>query len=57
MVQCETCTYYEYDAETDSYGCMVSFDEDEVSMLYTGGRSACPYYNFYDEYKMVRKQN
>lgn len=56
-MQCETCAYYDYDSEMDSYICMVSFDEDEVSMFYSGSRFACPYYRYYDEYKMVKKQN
>ncbi|MBR5157120.1 MAG: hypothetical protein IKW59_05065 [Clostridia bacterium] len=55
--QCETCAYYDYDGETDDYGCSVSFDEDDISLFYSGGRNACPYYRFYDEYKMVKKQN
>lgn len=55
--QCETCAYYDYDDETDSYGCMINLDEDDVYMFYSGGRNSCPYYSYYDEYKIVRKQN
>ena len=32
--QCETCAYYDYDDETDSYGCMINLDEDDVYMFY-----------------------
>ncbi len=52
---CETCAYYEEDRD-DGYTCMVNFDEDEQASFY-GARAACPYYRFYDEYKMVQKQN
>lgn len=57
ITQCESCAYYDYDDETDSYGCMINLDEDDVSMFYSGGRNSCPYYSYYDEYKIVRKQN
>ena len=32
-------------------------DEDELAGFYSGSKYVCPYYRFYDEYKMVRKQN
>ncbi len=54
--QCETCAYYIEDNESGEMECMVNFDMDELSMLY-GSKNACPYYRFYDEYKMVQKQN
>lgn len=57
ITQCESCAYYDYDDETDSYGCTINLDEDDVSMFYSGGRNSCPYYSYYDEYKIVRKQN
>ena len=47
---------YEYDDEMEEYICTVNFDEDEMAMLHAS-RRACPYYRFYDEYKMVQKQN
>ena len=56
-MQCETCAYYAYDDEAEEYVCMVNFDEDEISGFYSGNRKTCPYYHFYDEYKMVQKQN
>ena len=55
-MQCETCAYFEYDDEIEEYVCQVSFDEDEMASTF-GARAACPYYRFYDEYKMVQKQN
>lgn len=54
---CETCANYFYDDESECYCCDVSLDEDEMVRFMTGNTSACPYYDFYDEYKIVRKQN
>ena len=53
FTQCESCVYFSEDEE----GCAVSFDEDEISSFYGDKKPTCPYYRFYDEYKMVRKQN
>ncbi len=54
--QCESCAYFFQEAGSEEPSCTVSFDMDELSMLYSG-KNACPYYRFYDEYKMVQKQN
>jgi len=53
--QCETCAYH----DTDEYGefCSVNLDEDELGSFYSSNKYVCPYYRFYDEYKMVQKQN
>ncbi len=56
-MQCESCAYYEYDSETENYECTMQFDEDDISGFYGGRKNTCPYYRFYDEYKMVQKQN
>ncbi len=53
---CESCAYYDVIDEDGALGCTVDFDEDEMYSLVTG-RSGCPYYKFYDEYKSVRRQN
>ncbi len=53
---CETCAYYDENAE-DGFTCLVNFDEDEISGFYGNTKATCPYYRFYDEYKMVQKQN
>ena len=53
---CESCMYYAYDEFTDTYVCAADFDEDEMVSLLTA-KNGCPYYNPYDEYKVVRKQN
>ncbi len=53
---CDSCVNYVYDEETEDYWCMVNLDEDEMSRLLSDRRYACPYYQLYDEYKIVRKQ-
>ncbi len=57
ITQCETCAYFDYDYEMDCDVCTINLDEDEVSSFYGSGHNSCPYYSFYDEYKIVRKQN
>ena len=54
---CENCANYIYDAEYDEYCCDINLDEDEMMRFLTDKTSNCPYFNFYDEYKIVRKQN
>lgn len=56
MTTCETCMYYEYDEDYESYLCGVDLDEDEYMRL-VGDRSyQCPYYRLGDEYAIVKKQ-
>ncbi len=54
---CESCVYYDYDEELESYVCTVNLDEDELERFILGTNSHCPHYRFYDEYKSVQKQN
>lgn len=56
QAQCEMCAYYDYDEDYDDYLCIMNMDEDETARFY-GSHSSCPYFRFYDEYKIVRKQN
>ena len=53
---CESCEFYEYDEYTDTYGCNMKLDEDEMASFLGGQRRDCPYYRYYDEYKSVHKQ-
>ena len=53
---CESCEYYEYDEYTDTYGCNLSLDEDEMGDFLGFNTKGCPYYKFYDEYKSVNRQ-
>ncbi len=54
---CETCSHYVYDEEYDEYICMINLDEDDYARLMSGMDYSCPYYDLYDEYKVVRRQN
>ena len=54
---CDTCSNYIYDDESDCYCCDINLDEDEMAKFITGAFYDCPYYDRYDEYKIVRKQN
>ena len=54
---CESCVFYDYDEDYDSYACQMNLDEDEMVRFLYGQTRSCPYYRFYDEYKSVQKQN
>ena len=54
---CENCANYVYDDEDDCYYCEARLDEDDMYRFVSGQTGACPYFNFYDEYSIVRKQN
>lgn len=54
---CEMCAYYAYDELYGEYVCEINLDEDEMSRFLSSADYACPYFNLYDEYKIVRKQN
>ncbi len=54
---CELCSYYAYDEILDCYYCSVNLDEDEMERFLRRSTEGCPYFNLYDEYKIVRKQN
>lgn len=54
---CESCANYIFDEESESYFCDMQLDEDEMQRFLTSQTYNCPYYDFYDEYKIVRKQN
>ena len=53
---CECCAFYVYDDIDDCYDCDINLDEDEMSRFLSGTNSACPYFQFFDEYDLARKQ-
>ena len=57
MSRCDCCSYYTFDDEADCYSCEIDLDEDEMEKFLSCTNFDCPYYNPYDEYKVVRKQN
>ena len=57
LTNCETCSHYVYDEDYDQYTCEIDLDEDEMEQFLWGTLDNCPYYQPYDEYKIVQKQN
>ena len=49
--QCDLCAYYWIDEEDGTGECQVNLDEDDLARMLSG-----PYFQMYDEYKIVRKQ-
>ena len=54
--RCDNCAYYVYDEDYDCYECEINLDEDEMEKFLSYSDFECPYYNPYDEYKIVNKQ-
>jgi hypothetical protein len=57
MNSCENCANFIYDDENECYCCDANLDEDEMRNFLIGHTNSCPYFYFYDEYGIVRKQN
>ena len=56
-MNCESCEYYDYDEDYEEYVCKVNLDEDEYLKFLQSSYDSCPFYQLYDEYKTVRRQN
>ena len=54
---CDMCAHYIYDEEFDYYTCDINYDEDEAVRFMQGSFDNCSFYDPYDEYKIIRKQN
>ena len=54
--ECDTCWYYDYDEEEDTEYCSMDLDEDEMRLFIQGSFHECPYFQYGDEYRIVRKQ-
>ena len=54
-VSCESCTYYIYDEDYESYVCDKNMDEEYIRLM-TDRYFQCPFYRNGDEYAVVRKQ-
>ncbi len=54
---CEFCAHYCYDEEYECYCCEINLDEDEMYRFLRGNVDDCHYFQLYDEYKIVKKQN
>jgi len=53
---CENCLHYYYDNESECYVCDVDLDQDEMRLFILDQCDSCPYFQFGDEYTVVRKQ-
>ncbi|KNY25822.1 DUF6472 family protein [Pseudobacteroides cellulosolvens] len=53
---CECCINYSYDEDYNYYVCEINLDEDEMGKFISNSFNNCPYFQFNDEYKIVRKQ-
>lgn len=53
---CECCSNYIYDDEYECYVCQANLDEDDMGRFLGRAVNNCPYYQFNDEYKIVKKQ-
>lgn len=54
--KCDCCINYTYDEEYNCYECQVDLDEDEMMKFMGNSFVECPYFQFNDEYKTVRRQ-
>ena len=53
---CDTFVKFVYDANSEYYFRDMDLDEDDMVRFLTGNTNSCPYYQLYDEYKIVRHQ-
>ena len=54
---CAHCVFLAYDERTGEEFCDCDLDEDAYASLLSSGTRGCPYFQLYDEYGTVRKQN
>lgn len=57
VTNCESCVNYVWDDEAGTYVCLANLDEDEYLKFLQSSYDSCPFYQLYDEYKTVRRQN
>lgn len=53
---CESCMNYEYDEDYECYVCAMDLDEDEMFRFLSNTFDNCPYFQYNDEYRIVRRQ-
>ncbi len=56
MSSCDTCVFYIYDEDYETYCCDVDIDEDDFFRLQSRNFRECPFYHPEDEYAVVRHQ-
>ena len=53
---CDYCLFFEYDEEDDCYVCSKDLDEDEMAHFLAGHHFECPFFQYGNEYTIVKKQ-
>ena len=53
---CDMCSYYVYDEESECYVCDMDLDEDEMERFLRSANDACPFYRRGDDYATARRQ-
>ena len=53
---CDSCSNYLYNEEYNCYECQICLDEDEMGKFIGNSFNNCPYFQFNDDYKIVRRQ-
>ena len=53
---CDFCSNYVFNDECNCYECQEILDEDEMGKFIRNSFDNCPYFQFNDEYKIVKKQ-
>ena len=53
---CEQCGNYVYDEDYECYTCEMDLDEDEMGRFLLFRFDNCPYFQYNDEYRIVRRQ-
>lgn len=56
MTNCELCSNYVYDDESECFVCMINLDADEMFRFLSGTNDNCSYFSLDDEYGIVKKQ-
>ena len=53
---CDMCSYYVYDEESECYVCDMDLDEDEMARFLASDTGSCPFWRPGDDYLTARKQ-
>ncbi len=56
MNKCDSCVYFDYDPESESYICLMDLDQDDMERFLMLRTRDCPYYKYGDDYTLARKQ-
>ena len=54
---CDNCAYFAFEDVYDIYFCDVQLVGHDLARFMTGNTDNCHYFQLYDEYKIVEKQN